>query len=126
VDVILDIVGGSHLEQNVKLLNPDGRLVTIGILGGAKGTLNLGLVLSKRLVITGSTLRARSPAEKQHIAAQLQQHVWPHIANGAIRPVVQAAFPLSEAAAAHTLLENNQASGKLVLIVDEKHASTRA
>lgn len=122
-DVILDIVGGAHLEKNVKLLNPDGRLVCIGILGGAKGTLNMGLVLSKRLIITGSTLRARSPAEKQAIAAQLKAHVWPHIAAGNVLPVVQASMPLADAARAHELLEANKAAGKLVLIVDAELAA---
>ena len=124
VDVVLDIVGGAHLEQNVKLMNPDGRLVVIGILGGAKGTLNMGLVLSKRLVITGSTLRARTPEQKQEIAAQLQAEVWPHLASGAIRPVVQGTYPLGDAAAAHALLEENRAEGKLVLIIDPELAAT--
>ena len=118
VDVILDIVGGSYLEQNVKLLATGGRLVTIGILGGARGTLNLGLVLSKRLVITGSTLRARSPAEKHVIAQALAEHVWPLLASGRVQPVVQATFPLAEAWRAHELLEANEASGKLVLLTD--------
>ena len=118
VDVVLDIVGGSHLEQNVKLLNTGGRLVVIGILGGAKGTLNLGLVLSKRLVITGSTLRARSPEEKQLIAENLRARVWPHLTTGTIQPVVQQSFALADAARAHLLLESNAAAGKLVLIVD--------
>ncbi len=124
VDVILDIVGGSHLEKNVKLLARDGRLVVIGILGGAKGTLNLGLVLSKRLVITGSTLRARPVQEKQQIAEQLVANVWPHIASGAIQPVLQQRFALHQAAAAHQLLEANDAAGKLVLIVDAELADS--
>ena len=72
MDVIFDIVGGSYLEQNIKLLANNGRLVVIGILGGAKGTLNLGLVLAKRLTITGSTLRSRTPAAKGEIAKALQ------------------------------------------------------
>ncbi len=121
VDVILDIVGGSHLEQNIKLLNTDGRLVVIGILGGAKGTLNLGLVLSKRLVITGSTLRARPPAEKQLIADQLRKRIWPLLEQGIIKPVVQQQFELANAAEAHRLLEANQAAGKLVLMVNKDH-----
>jgi NADPH2:quinone reductase len=124
VDVILDIVGGAHLEQNIKLLRTDGRLVVIGILGGAKGTLNLGLVLSKRLVITGSTLRARPPAEKQQIGVALEANVWPHIDSGAIRPVIQQSFPLGEAAGAHRLLEDNAAEGKVVLVVDAELAAS--
>lgn len=116
VDVILDIVGGNYLEQNVKLLATGGRLVTIGILGGAKGTLNLGLVLSKRLVITGSTLRARPPAEKQRIAAALAEHVWPLLESGRVRPVIQASLPLADAWQAHERLEANEVCGKLVLL----------
>jgi len=123
VDVVLDIVGGSHLEKNVKLLNPNGRLVTIGILGGAKGTLNLGLVLTKRLIITGSTLRARSPAEKQTIGQNLVQTVWPHIASRNIRPVIQHSYALADAALAHEQLEANQAAGKFVLLIDEALAA---
>ncbi len=119
VDVILDIVGGAHLEQNIKLMATDGRLVVIGILGGAKGTLNLGLVLSKRLVITGSTLRSRPPAEKAAIAAALRERIWPLIAAGEIKPVIQQVLPLDQAADAHTLLENNAAAGKVVLRVNE-------
>ena len=122
VDVVLDIVGGSHLEQNVKLLAQNGRLVTIGILGGAKGTLNLGLVLSKKLTLTGSTLRARPPAAKGLIAAALKEHVWPLLENGAIKPPVQETLPLEQAARAHEILEANEVTGKLVLIVDPELA----
>ena len=118
VDVILDIVGGSHLEQNIKLLRPKGRLVCIGILGGAKGELNLGIVLSKQLTVTGSTLRPRPPQAKGEIAAALLEHVWPLIRNGKIKPVIQKIFPLANARDAHTLLENNDAAGKLVLLTD--------
>ena len=118
VDVILDIVGGSHLEQNIKLLRRNGRLVTIGILGGAKGTLNLGLVLSKKLTLTGSTLRPQSPAAKGKIASALLQQVWPLITAGKIKAVVQQSFPLADAHEAHTLLEANEAAGKLVLVTD--------
>jgi len=124
VDVILDIVGGAHLEQNIKLLRTDGRLVVIGILGGAKGTLNLGLVLSKRLVITGSTLRARPTAEKQKIAAALEAKIWPLIKEGALRPVIQKSFPLGEAGNAHHLLEDNKAAGKVVLVANEELAGS--
>jgi putative PIG3 family NAD(P)H quinone oxidoreductase len=123
VDVILDIVGGSHLEKNIKLLAHEGRLVVIGILGGAKGTLNLGLVLSKKITVTGSTLRARSPEAKGKIASALQERVWPFLNSGQIAPVIQERFTLEEAAHAHRLLENNEAAGKLVLIVDTELAA---
>ncbi len=118
VDVILDIVGGSHLEQNIKLLKQNGRLVVIGILGGAKGTLNLGLLLSKKITLTGSTLRARPPAAKGAIAAALHEHVWPLLEGGQVNPVIQKTFTLEDAASAHELLEANEAAGKLVLLVD--------
>jgi NADPH2:quinone reductase len=126
VDVILDIVGGTYLEQNIKLLATEGRLVVIGVLGGAKGTLNLGLVLSKRLTVTGSTLRARPPEAKGKITTALYEHVWPLLENGSVKPVIQACFPLAEAARAHELIEANNAAGKLVLIVDATQANERA
>jgi NADPH2:quinone reductase len=126
VDVILDIVGGAYLEQNIKLMATEGRLVVIGVLGGAKGTLNLGLVLSKRLTVTGSTLRARPPEAKGEITTALHEHVWPLFENGSVKPVIQTSFPLAEAARAHELIEANNAAGKLVLIVDAKQANERA
>lgn len=116
-DVVLDIVGGSYLEDNIKLLNADGRLVIIAVLGGAKAEINLARVMLKRLNITGSTLRAREPEFKGDIAAALREHVWPKLADGSIRPVVQATFPMTEAARAHELLDANRAMGKLVLTV---------
>jgi len=118
VDVIFDIVGGSYLEQNIKLLRTEGRLVVIGILGGAKGTLNLGLVMSKRLTVTGSTLRARPPAAKGEIATALREQVWPLLESGTVRPIIQNSFALADAARAHELIEANDTAGKLVLIVD--------
>jgi len=126
VDVVLDIVGGAYLEQNIKLMARGGRLVVIGILGGAKGTLNLGLVLSKQLVVTGSTLRARPPEAKGEISASLFEHVWPLLSAGTIKPVIQQSLPLTEAARAHERLEANEAAGKLVLVVDAELAATTA
>jgi putative PIG3 family NAD(P)H quinone oxidoreductase len=119
MDLILDIVGGSYLDSNIKLLNKAGRLVVIGVLGGTKGTLNLGLMLSKHIRITGSTLRARSAKEKGRIAGSLRSMAWPHLEDGSIRPVIQANFTLDNAAAAHRLLEANDAAGKVVLSVNE-------
>jgi putative PIG3 family NAD(P)H quinone oxidoreductase len=117
VDVILDIVGGAYLDDNTKLLNAEGRLVVIGVLGGAKGELNLGRILTKRLVITGSTLRARSPAAKGDIARTLRTQVWPKIEAGEIAPVIHAKLPLTAAARAHEILEANEVMGKIVLLV---------
>lgn len=118
VDVILDIVGGSYLEANVASLAAGGRLVVIGVLGGASGRLDLGRLLSRRLTVTASTLRARSPAEKGRIAAALREKVWPLLAARRLAPVLQETLPLQEAARAHRILESNQAMGKLVLVVD--------
>ena len=116
VDVILDIVGGPYLDDNTKLLNAEGRLIVIGILGGGKAELNLGRVLTKRLVITGSTLRARSPAAKGDIARALRSQVWPKIEAGEITPVIHARLPLTNAARAHEILEANETMGKVVLL----------
>jgi NADPH2:quinone reductase len=118
IDVIFDIVGGSYLEKNIKLLGTNGRLVVIGILGGAKGTLNLGLVLSKKITVTGSTLRARAPEAKGQIAQALHEHIWPLLENGTVKPIIQSTLPLKDAAHAHELIEANDTAGKLVLIVD--------
>jgi putative PIG3 family NAD(P)H quinone oxidoreductase len=117
-DVVLDMVGGPYLADNIKALNEDGRLVVIAALGGTKAELNLGLLFVKRLVVTGSTLRNRPVAEKGRMAGELLRHVWPLLASGRIRPVVQEVFPLARAADAHRLLEANEARGKLVLKVD--------
>jgi NADPH2:quinone reductase len=116
VDVILDIVGGHYLADNTRLLTTDGRLIVIGLLGGGKAEINLGRVLSKRLIITGSTLRNRGPTFKGQIGSTLRTRVWPKLESGEIAPVIQATFPMAEAYRAHELLEANQAMGKLVLI----------
>jgi putative PIG3 family NAD(P)H quinone oxidoreductase len=118
VDVILDIVGGSYLEANVESLATEGRLVVIGVLGGGRGTLNLGRMLAKRLTVTASTLRTRSVAEKGRIAVALRERVWPLLESRAVAPVMQATFPLADAAKAHEILEANAAMGKLALVVD--------
>jgi putative PIG3 family NAD(P)H quinone oxidoreductase len=119
VDLILDIVGAAYFDGNLKVLSTDGRLVIIGVLGGSRVDLNLRQLLTKRLMITASTLRARSPAFKGRVAAALRKNVWPLLESGTIAPVIQKTFPLQEAAKAHTLLEANQAMGKLVLLVND-------
>lgn len=116
VDVILDIVGGAYLADNVGLLRDDGRLVVIGILGGSRGELDLGRVLRRRLTITGSTLRARPVAEKTRIAGQLREQVWPLLEAGRVRPLVQQWFALDEVHAAHRQMEDNATCGKLLLV----------
>ncbi len=115
VDVILDIVGGDYLPRNLDALAMEGRLVQIGTMGGAKAEINLTRVLQRRLTLTGSTLRARSPEEKGAIARALEAHVWPLLSAGTVGPVVDAVLPLREAAEAHRRLESGDVIGKLVL-----------
>jgi NADPH2:quinone reductase len=117
VDVILDIVGGGYVPRNLACLATNGRLVQIGLQGGSKAEVDFRRVLNKRLTITGSTLRPRSPAEKGAIARQLEERVWPLLASGQVRPLVDRTFPLREAAAAHRALESGEVIGKIVLTV---------
>lgn len=115
VDVILDMVAGDYVAREVECLAEDGRLVIIAVQGGLKSDFNGGLVLRRRLTITGSTLRPRSIEFKAGIAKDLQQHVWPLLASAAIKPIVYQTFPASEAKQAHVLMESNQQIGKIVL-----------
>jgi NADPH:quinone reductase len=117
VDVILDMVGGSYLPRDVAALAPDGRLVMIAFLEGPKAELNFAQVMTKRLTITGSTLRPQSVEAKARIAAALEREVWPLLASGRIRPVLDEAFPLEEAAAAHQRMESSAHIGKIVLSI---------
>jgi NADPH2:quinone reductase len=115
VNVILDMVGGSYVAREVECLAEDGRLVIIAVQGGVKAEFNAGLVLRKRLTITGSTLRPRSLAFKASIASTLKKTVWPLIVSEAIKPVIHSTFAAPDAARAHALMESNQHIGKIVL-----------
>lgn len=115
VDVILDMVAGGYVAREVECLAEDGRIVIIAIQGGTKSEFNAGLVLRKRLTITGSTLRPRPVEFKAAIAAALKAKVWPLLENRAIKPIIHSTFPAAEAARAHTLMESNQHIGKIVL-----------
>lgn len=117
VNVILDMVGGDYVQRNLKVLAVEGRLVQIAFLKGSIVEVNLGPLMVKRQVLTGSTLRPRSVAEKGAIAAALRERVWPLIASGRIKPVVHATFPLNAAADAHRLMESSAHIGKIVLTV---------
>ncbi len=117
VDLILDMVGGDYLARDVRALALEGRLVMIAFLGGAKAELNFAQVMSKRLTITGSTLRPQSVEAKARIAAALEREVWPLIEGGRIRPVMDRTYPLEEAAAAHARMESSAHIGKIVLLV---------
>jgi NADPH:quinone reductase len=115
VDVILDMVAGSYVDREVKCLAEDGRLVIIAVQGGTKSEINAGLVLRRRLHVTGSTLRPRPVAFKAAIADSLKAHVWPLIETGRIKPVLHSTFAAADAAKAHALMETNQHVGKIVL-----------
>jgi NADPH2:quinone reductase len=115
VNVILDMVAGSYVAKEIQCLSEDGRLVIIAVQGGVKSEINAGLVLRRRLTITGSTLRARSIAFKQAIAQACLTNVWPLIERGLIKPVVHSTFAAEDAASAHALMESNQHVGKIVL-----------
>jgi NADPH2:quinone reductase len=117
IDVILDMVGGDYTAKNINLLNPDGRLVIINAMKDAESTINMKKVMVKRLTITGSTLRARSPEFKGQIAAKLEKYIWPKLADGTIKPIIYKSFPLAEASKAHELMESSEHIGKIVLLV---------
>jgi NADPH2:quinone reductase len=126
VDVILDIVAGEYIERGVKCLAEDGRLVIIAVMGGVKAQFDAGLVLRRRLVITGSTLRPRPVEFKTAIARALRQQAWPLLESGRVRPVVHRVFRSSEAVQAHELMESNQHIGKLVLSWGPQAAAVEA
>jgi len=117
VDVVLDMVGGEYFARNVDALAMEGRLVEIATLRGAKAEVMLTTIMQRRLTITGSTLRARSVAEKGAIARAVHEHVWPLVESGAVKPVIFKIFPLADAAGAHAVLDSGAHIGKVVLIV---------
>jgi putative PIG3 family NAD(P)H quinone oxidoreductase len=117
VDVVLDMVAGDYLQRNIDALAVDGRLVMIGRQRGGKSELDVMSVLRRRLTLTGSTLRARSVAEKGAIARAVHQHVWPLFESGTVRVIVHQTFPLRDAAAAHRVMESSTHIGKLMLLV---------
>ena len=114
-DVVLDMVAGDYVAREIGCLAEDGRLVIIAVQGGTAAQFNAGLVLRKRLVITGSTLRARSVEFKSAIAQQLREQIWPLFATAKVSPVVFATFPAAQAAKAHALMESSDHIGKIVL-----------
>lgn len=116
-DVILDPVGGGYLAANLASLATDGRLVIIGLLGGARADVALGTMMVKRLRIIGSTLRARSIAAKATVMDALKERVWPLLEDGTIRPVIERVYAIEDAAPAHDLIAGNQTFGKVVLRV---------
>jgi putative PIG3 family NAD(P)H quinone oxidoreductase len=117
-DVILDVIGGDYLERNVRSLALDGRLVIIGMQGGFEGKLNLVELVFKRKSVFGTTLRSRSAAQKAAIVAAVQEHVWPMIEAGAVRPVIDRVLPMSQATDAHRLMAQGGHFGKILLLND--------
>jgi len=115
VDVILDMVAGSYVAREIKCLAEDGRIVFIAVQGGVEAQVDAGLVLRRRLTITGSTLRPRPVAFKAAIAQNLKATAWPWIESGRVKPVIFKVFPAEQAAQAHALMESNEHIGKLVL-----------
>jgi len=117
VNLILDMVCGPYVPRNISALAVDGRCVTIALLGGNLAEVNFGVVMMKRLTLTGSTLRARAVEQKGAIAQALKREVWPLLDAGKVKPVIHKTFPLKEAAAAHALMESSAHIGKLVLTI---------
>jgi NADPH:quinone reductase len=117
IDVILDMTGGDFTPKNLRLLREDGRLVCINAMRGNNVTIDLREVMTRRLIITGSMLKPRDAAFKARLAADVEQHVWPLIAKGALRPLIFATFPLAQAAGAQQLMESGDHRGKILLLV---------
>ncbi|WP_405671321.1 NAD(P)H-quinone oxidoreductase [Streptomyces sp. NBC_01530] len=116
-DVILDNMGAKYLDRNVQTLAVNGRLAVIGLQGGIKGELNLGALLSKRAAVSATSLRARPLGEKATIVAAVREHVWPLLEGGHVRPVIDRELPMSDAAAAHRVVEESGHVGKVLLVV---------
>lgn len=115
VDVILDMVGGSYLARNLSCVAVEGRIVMIGLMGGAQAGVNLATLMSRRVTLTGSTLRSRPVEQKAAIADALRREVWPHLDAGRLEPVIHAVYPFDQAAEAHRVMEASTHIGKLLL-----------
>jgi putative PIG3 family NAD(P)H quinone oxidoreductase len=121
-DVILDIMGAAYLDRNIDALALDGRLVIIGMQGGVRGELNIGKLLGKRAGVIATALRSRpasGPGSKSEIVTEVVANVWPMIADGRVRPIISAEFPIEQAGAAHELLGSGEVSGKVLLRVED-------
>jgi putative PIG3 family NAD(P)H quinone oxidoreductase len=118
VDLILDPVGGAYLDRNLQALAENGRLVNIGLLGGASAEMNMGLVLGKSLKIIGSRLRSRPLAEKIDLTRRFQERFWPLLESGKLQPVIDSIFPIQKAQEAHNYVRQNRNTGKVILDVN--------
>jgi len=117
VDVTLDMVAGSYVARNLEIAALEGRIVTISLIGGSRAEINMGTILTKRLTLTGSTLRSRTVAQKAEVADAVRKNIWPLLAAGRVRPTIHATFPLADAGEAHRLMESSNHIGKIVLTI---------
>lgn len=117
VDMVLDPVGGDYIRQDQSVLNPDGRIVVIGLMGGREADVDLGYLLVKRQRLIGSTLRSQPVSVKGEVMRALHEHVWPRLSSGGIRPVIDCTFPVTRAGEAMTYLQANDSTGKVLLAV---------
>jgi putative PIG3 family NAD(P)H quinone oxidoreductase len=115
VDVVLDMVAGSYVARNLDIAALEGRVVVISLQGGTRAEINMGMILTKRLTLTGSTLRSRTVAQKAAVAEAVRKNVWPLLIAGRVKPVIHATFPLAAAGEAHRLMETSNHIGKIVL-----------
>jgi putative PIG3 family NAD(P)H quinone oxidoreductase len=117
VDIVLDMVGGSYINRNLQALAPFGRHVSIATQAGSMAEVDIRLIMQKRLILTGSTMRGRDSAEKARLIAEIEAKIWPLIASGKIKPVIYQSFPLKNAAEAHKVMESSAHIGKITLEV---------
>lgn len=118
VDVILDMVGGPYLGRNLSALAPEGRLAIISVSGGAAAEADLRVMMSRRLTVMASTLRARAPAAKGAVVDAVREHLWPHLAQGRIRPIIDSVWAFTDVDAAHDRMAKSEHVGKLVIRMD--------
>jgi NADPH2:quinone reductase len=118
VNVVLDMVGGDYLPRNLDCLAEDGRHVSIAVQGGLSAEINIVRIMSRRLTLTGSTLRPRSTGFKSLVADEIARSVWPFVEEGRLKPVVHTTYPLAEAAEAHRVMEAGDHVGKIVLVME--------
>jgi NADPH2:quinone reductase len=117
VDITLDMVAGSYVARNLEIAALEGRIVMISLIGGSRAEINMGTILTKRLTLTGSTLRSRTVAQKAEVADAVRKNIWPLLAAGRVRPTIHATFPLAQASEAHRLMESSNHIGKIVLTI---------
>jgi putative PIG3 family NAD(P)H quinone oxidoreductase len=117
VDVTLDMVAGSYVARNLEIAALEGRIVMISLIGGSRAEINMGTILTKRVTLTGSTLRSRTVAQKAEVAEAVRKNIWPLLAAGRVRPTIHATFPLAQASEAHRLMETSNHIGKIVLTI---------